>query len=352
MADSRDIIRERILTNVNDKYDKLTGSLTWELSQGLGIELESQYIEIDDALEQKFAGTADFENLKVISYERGIDWKDATKASGIVKINGMPNAKILIGYVVASELNEYVVTEENIIGLDGIALAKVECSVGGIAGNTPINTIIKFPKTYVGLNSVTNETALTNGYEEESRDTLLQRYYNEVRRPSTSGNAYHYQKWAESVSGVGAVKVKPLWSGNGTVKVVILDRNKAIATNELIIQVHDYIETVRPIGASVTVTTVENMPINISCKVTLKADYTLQQVTAIATTKLNNYFKEVTFVDQYVYYAKIGNILFNTEGIADIDYNLFTVNGSDVNINLIDSNIKTQIPTLGTLLLS
>jgi uncharacterized phage protein gp47/JayE len=352
MADSRDIIRERILTSVNDIYDKSTGSLTWELSQGLGLELESKYIEIDDSLEQKFAGTADFENLKVIAYERGIDWKPATKASGIVKITGMNGSVIKEGDLVGSELNEYVITETKTIGISGFENVNVECTVLGSQGNTLANTINRFPKTLVGLNLVTNELAFTNGYSEETREELLQRYYNEVRRPATSGNAYHYQKWAESVTGVGMVKVKPIWNGAGTVKVLVIDRNKELATTELIQDVATYIETVRPIGASVTVSTGDKLTVNVSARISVKNDFTIDQVTTSITNSLKQYFKDITFVDLYVFYAKIGNIIFNTAGVADIDYNLLLINGLNKNIGLVDSNVKTEVPTLGTLTLT
>jgi len=349
MADNRDTIRERLFNEIDNKYDKSTGSLVWEQGQGLAIELENQYVIADDALAQSFAGTADFEHLKIKAYEHGVDWKDATKASGIVRMTGSIGKVIPVGTLVASELNQYVVTEQNTIGTDGIALVKVECITAGVTGNTPANTITIFPKTIAGLNIVTNTDAFNNGYNEESRDDLLARYYLTIRQPATSGNAYHYRQWALEIDGVGDAKIKLIWEGGGTVKVVIIDRNKTVASSELISDVATYIESVRPIGATVTVVSAEELVIDVNCLLTIKEGYTLEQVKTNIQNGFNQYFKDVAFVEEKIIYAKMGNIVYDTEGVSDLDYASFTLNGMNANILLEDNNTKTQIPKLGTL---
>jgi uncharacterized phage protein gp47/JayE len=349
MSETADTIRADILSYIDSKYDSLPGSLVFEISQGLAQTLESKYVEAEDALQQKFAGTADFDNLKVIAYERGVDWKDATAAHGLVTIVGVVGTVIPIGTAVANTTNEYLTTAEATIGTDGTVSVAVSCFTLGLNGNTAIGTITIFPKTISGLNTVTNPIAFANGYAAETRDELLARYYAEIRTPATSGNAYHYQKWALSISGVGSVKVKPLWNGNGTVKVVIITSNKEIATIELINQVAAYIETVRPIGPQITVTTAETLAINVSCKISLETDYTLADVKAAITANIQSHFKEITFDKTSVYYAKVGNIIFDTAGVTNIDYSAFTLNGASTDVTLIDNNIKTQIPILGTI---
>lgn len=62
--------------------------------------------------------------------------------------------------------------------------------------------------------------------DQETDDELRARYYIKIQTPATSGNAYHYRLWSKEVSGVGDAKVYPLWNGNGTVKVLIIDSNK------------------------------------------------------------------------------------------------------------------------------
>lgn len=350
MSETRDTIRERMVANLDNKYDKLPGTFTWETYQAMAIELENTGILIEDGVDQAFAGTADLEHLKVMAFEdRGIEYKDATYASGVVKITGTVGANIAVGTLVASQLSQYAVTEATVIGIDGMAQVKVMCTEPGTIGNAPIGAINSFPLSIQGLNTVTNEIEFDNGYEEEGRDSLLQRYYLAIRQPGTSGNINHYIQWATSVTGVGGVKVKPLWNGNGTVKVVILDSNKAPANAQLITDVSAYIETQRPIGASVTVIAPTEFIIDASADITLKPDYTLEQVKEGIEANITAYFKESAFVDQTIYYAKVGNIIFNTLGVANLDYATFTLNGVKSDIILIDTNAETQIAKLGTL---
>lgn len=349
MADNRDIIRDRILSNIDVKYDRNLGTYNYEIAQSLGLELENKYIVLEDSVNQKFAGTADFDNLKVIAFEKGVNWKPATSATGIVKIGGNIGATMNIGDRVANELNEYEATETKVIDSTGFANVNVKCVNPGIVGNTPVNTIIIFPKTLLGINTVTNELAFTNGYEEESREELLKRYYETIRRPATSGNVYHYEQWCKSVDGVGDVKVKPIWNGGGTVKCVIIDRNKQPASQELITKTSEYIETQRPIGAGVTVVAPSVLNINVVCSIQVKKDYTLEQAKTSIQNNLEQYFKDITFVDNNIYYAKIGSIIFDSDGVNNIDYTTLTINNAKNDIILIDTNANTQIPALGTL---
>lgn len=353
MAENRDVIRERMLSNLEDKYDKLPGTWTWEVYQSAALEEETLGILLEDGLNQAFAGTADIEHLKVMAYEdRGILYKDATFSTGIVSVTGTPNAKVNLGDLFANDLLQYAATETKILDSTGMANVNIQCVTAGSVGNTPIGSIRRFPKSLQGINTVTNKAALDNGYDEEGRDSLLKRYYLEIREPATSGNVNHYKQWTLSVEGVGDVKVKPLWNGNGTVKVVIIDSNRGVASQELITKTYNYIETQRPIGASVTVVSATELVINISAKVTIRADYTQQQVKESITKNIQQYFVETSFIENTIYYAKVGAIILNTEGVQNLDYSQFKLNNATQDITLVDTNQETQIAKLGTLTLS
>lgn len=353
MAETRDITRERMLSNLDDKYNKLPGSWSWETYQATSIELENLQIQLDNGLNQAFAGTADLEHLKVMAFEdRGIIYKDATFASGVVKVTGTPGAIVNIGDLFANSLVQYKALEAKTLDLTGVANVNIECLTAGSIGNTTPASIVFFPRTLTGINTVTNELAITNGYEEEGRTSLLERYYLEIQKPATSGNINHYIQWAKSVTGVGEVKVKPLWSGGGTVKVIILDNNKNVANQDLINSVKTYIETQRPIGANVTVTTATELTININAKISLKQDYTLDQAKADIQNNIIKYFKDSAFLNQTIYYAQLGNIIFNSEGVANLDYSTFTLNNAKNDIILLDNNQDTQIAKLGILTIS
>lgn len=140
------------------------------------------------------------------------------------------------------------------------------CVFAGNVGNVKIGEINRFPVTLPGLAAVENTEAFEDGYPPESDVDLLERYIEKVSHPTASGNIYHYIEWAKEVSGVGDVRVIPLWNGNGTVKVVIVDSDNQPAGDDLIRKVKEHIEEQRPIDADVTVVNATALKINISVK--------------------------------------------------------------------------------------
>lgn len=75
--------------------------------------------------------------------------------------------------------------------------------------------------------------------------------------PAISGNIAHYIQWAKEIPGVHKVKVFDLARGNGTVDVVLIADDNEPAPESLIADVAEYIESQRPIGADVLVTSAE-----------------------------------------------------------------------------------------------
>ena len=218
-------------------------------------------------------------------------------------------------------------TEEQIIGASGSVEIQIESENTGKIYNLPKNTINKFPITIPNLNEVNNLKETVDGYDGETDDELRERYYFKVRAPVTSGNIYHYKKWAMEVEGVGGVKVFPLWNGNGTVKVVVVNSDIGEADATLLKRVRDYLEEVRPIGATVTVNSA------VGKAITLNAN-------------IKEYFKKVGFKQDYVSYAQIGNIILNVQGV--VDYDNLLLNSKAINVQL----TAEEIPKLSTVTLT
>lgn len=338
MSETRETIQERMLSNIGDEYDKSQGSFFYDATAPVAIELEKADSKADSIPDYGFADTATGIFLDKKANERGLTRKLATKASGIVKITGVVGSAISASKMVASDSVNYVFMESNVVPASGSINVPVQCEKYGIVGNVPVGAIKYFPETLEGLQTVTNEVAFSNGYEEETDEELRERYYTKVRTPATSGNKYHYLNWAKEVTGVGDAKIIPLWNGNGTVKVIIINSNKRAADAALITAVSEYIEENRPIGATATVVSATEKPINII--VTLVIDtqnYTIDQVKAWIETNLTNYFKSIAFVETYVSYAKIGNVIFDSPGV--IDYSNLTINGGTANILIAETEV-------------
>lgn len=345
MSMSKEELRTRMLEEISNDYDKSEGSFFFDAISPVAIELEKSYRKQDGILSNAFASTAKGKYLDNKCAELGIIRKAATKAVGFVKIIGSAGATMRKGSLVATELVTFQTKESVTIDDSCIAEIMVECTESGTVGNVVSNTIKYFPITIEGILSVTNTEAFTSGYDAETDEILRQRYYDKVNTPATSGNSAHYKQWAKAVNGVGSAKIFPTWNGPGTVKVVICDRNKRAADTELIKNTSEYIKTQRPIGATVTVESVQEKTIDVSASVVLANGAIIEQVKSDFENSLEDYFKEIALTNKYVSYAKIGSLLYGIYGVTD--YLNLKINKGVKNINL----SEVELPVVGMVVL-
>lgn len=257
----------------------------------------------------------------MLAEQQGVARKNATTAIGKITVIGQARARIIAGSLFATADGvKFYTTADAEVGSDGTVDIDIVAGNAGNAGNVGAGTINQIPMSIPNITSVSNQKATYNGFEEENDAELLQRYLLKVRTPATSGNRYHYQQWALSVDGVGQCKVIPLKFGPGTVEIIIINSDNATASKETIDAVFNYIETVRPIGATVTVTSPAPLAINIAADIEGTAD-------AVAIKKaVNTYFKAGGFDLKKVTLAQIGRILMNIGTITD--YDNLTLNGA------------------------
>ena len=326
-----------MLASVDNGYDKSTGSFPYDMLAPAAIEAARLYERADFIERMGFVDTSEGKFLDWICGEQNVIRKRAVAATGFVMLTGEPGRAIQTGMLVASSRMQFIVSSDAIIGANGTATVPVTAESGGAAGNAPAETITIYPMTISGLYAVTNSTATTGGYDEETDDELRERYYIKVRAPATSGNEYHYMQWALEVTGVGGAKIYPLWAGNGTVKVVIIDSNKKSASPAVVSDTSAHIEKLRPIGATVTVASAAEVAINIAADVTLADGYTLQDVTDAFDDALTGYLKTLAFKKNMVSYAILGGLMLDTPGITD--YGELTVNGGMSNVPIGDTEV-------------
>jgi len=163
--------------------------------------------------------------------------------------------------------------------------------------------------------------------------------------PITSGNIYHYKKWALEVTGVGNARVVSLWNGDNTVKVIIIDANSQPANSTLINAVQTHIDPSgngrgqgqAPCGAYCTVVSATALNLAITANVVYLAGMTKADVDLAINTNIINYLKSIAFNQTYVSYAKIGDLILNTTGVTD--YNNLLVNSSNANVAISDSQV-------------
>lgn len=287
---------------------KIEGTFEYDMLASNSIEFGKTEVELEQLYKAAFADTSWGDYLTMIAEEFGVIRRAATKATGVVTVTG--KGLLPAGSIFTTSEGTKFVTQEA-VRFDGAADVAVEASTAGESGNVKANTITTIPMSIPGMTAVTNTTATEGGYDEEDDETLLKRYLEKVRLPATSGNKYEYYEWAKSVSGVGDARVLSLWNGPGTVKVIIVDADMQVAPASLIKAVADYIETVRPIGATVTVTSPTPIPVT----VTVKVDGILDKEQFVKD--VNAYVAKRGMDLRSLSYARCIDILLNQTNVAD-----------------------------------
>lgn len=313
-----------ILTELQDASEieasKIEGTFENDVLASNSLEFEKVEVELEQAYKAAFAQTAWGEYLDLRAKEHGIFRKQAVKASGTVTVTGTGTVPLESVFQTPAGI---VFHTTKAVAITGSGDIPIECATGGEIGNVDANTITIIPMSIPGISSVTNPQATHDGFDEEDDASLYNRLIFKVRQPVTSGNKNEYIQWATSVTGVGKCVVLPLWNGNGTVKVLITDANGDPASTDLQEKVAAYIESVRPIGATVTVAA----PTIFAVKVALKPlDSKSANATAIQNT-INDYFGSHQFDNIRITCAMIGKMILENESCGVTDYESLTING-------------------------
>lgn len=346
-------VHKRMIDNAPENISTVEGDLFWDNTRPVAKEMARvKNISMLSLLRSRFAQTAIGDDLDLVGEEDGILRKQEDFAIQLIKFTGISGTPISKGSIITTVGTEDQVsiefeTQEEIkIDTTGVTTVKATCLIAGIIGNVAIGNISVLAKSINGVQAVSNIEIVQKGVEKESDDDYRYRILLKARTPATSGNVYHYMNWALEVTGVGAVKVKPLWdknnglNGNGSVKVVIADSERHSVTSGLITNTFNHIEEVRPIGATVTVVSAAEKAINITANIKLADGFTIQQVQATFIELLTEYLKSIAFNATYVSINRLGNLFFDTIGV--LDYSDFKINGAVGNIVLTDEEIAVS----------
>lgn len=332
--------QETILTELQTASavdaSKIEGTFEYDVLSSNSIEFAKVEVELEQLCKAAFADTSWGDYLTMRAEEAGVIRKAAVKAIGTVTVSG--NGALPAGSTFATSDGTQFVTDAAVVIAKSGDVA-VTAVTAGSTGNTAAGTITLIPMSIPGITAVANAAATHDGYDEETDTDLLSRYLLHVRTPGTSGNKYHYIEWATSVDGVGTAKVIPLWAGPGTVKVIIVDSNFETASDTLIKNVAAYIESVRPIGATVTVVSAAPKAISISAAIvgsidenTFKAELQSYLMT-LEKQALNS-------TSSYISIAKLGSFIL-TAGASD--YSDLLLNGEAKNVTL----SAEELPSIG-----
>ncbi|MEY8339070.1 baseplate J/gp47 family protein [Lachnospiraceae bacterium 62-35] len=369
-------IQRAMLSQVSDDVDKRQGSMI-QTAIGPGAwYLEGMYMLLDQVQRNSGINTAVGQSLDNITQGRGIVRKAATFAvrqgsfnipipagSAFKTINGADSVIFISGDMISQEGEKHIY--------------QMTCRTAGMIGNSYTGSIL--PITAVaGLTTASIGAVMIPGTEEETDNALRERYLQSFETANFGGNIASYRNEILSIEGVGAVQVYPAWKGGGTVLCSILSSQLTPASDGLVEKVQNIICPLEngtgkpsasgygmaPIGAAVTITTAENLTLNISCKIQFaaKVQAGLEMYQKKIEEKIKEYLQTVCQTwgsavksqkIEYIVTVYVSHIVAAILTIPDIiNVTDVTINGSEDDLILTETSALQQIPSLGTVIIN
>lgn len=343
-----DTIQARMMNNLPVDISDMPADFPYDFTMPTAIEISRliQY-NLTRTLMLMFPMWAWGEWLDLHGVSAKVTRKQASRASGHVTVTGTPGTVIEEGTVFCTEGTtdvepiEFATTAKEIIPESGMVDIAVASVMAGAAYNVTRNTVILQKQANKNIASVTNENPIRGGTDEEDDDTYRERILEKLRSAEVSfvGCDADYVRWAKEVSGVGSAVVKPEWKGPGTVKVVIADPEGRAVGEETLQAVEDYIVSSKdrsrrlaPIGASVTISTVQDMSVTYKAILKLEDDYSIDNIKEAFLAGLKSYYKTAKNNSE-IRYTVVAALLSNTDGV--VDFSDFMINSDTNNITVV-----------------
>ena len=379
-------ILERMISRVPNSFDKREGSIIYDALAPAALELQRIYIELNSILSDSYGDTASREYLILRCKERGVIPEQASKA--ILRGKFTPSGINVIGKRFnVNELNYVVIRALT----DSDGGYEVQCETPGTIGNRMLGMMI--PIEYIqGLETAELTEVLIPGEDDETTDNLRKRYFDSFKESAFGGNVKDYINKVNTISGVGAAKVKRVWNDDinpleliptqkvvdwangvgmksdpevsrwltaaisagkekkltvgGTVLLTILGSDFNVASNQLIQTVQQEIDPtdapgegygLAPIGHIVNVKSARGVEISVKTEITFETGYSWSNLRNAIEEAIKGYLLELckswaSTSSLVVRIAQIETRLLQIKGIVDIGNT--TINGVDKNLTL------------------
>lgn len=327
----------------NPDLDVREGSIIYTALAPIALELETTYREMDMINEETFLETASKEYLVKHGDQMGVGINEATYGH----FEGEFDVAVEIGSRFNLDEFNYAVIDKLSDPTENNPRYRFElaCETSGAEPNDKFGSLT--PITYVAnLGYAELTKVLIYGEDEEETEAYRYRLQVHAKNPPINGNLSQYNEWLDDYDGIGKYRVTPCWNGANTVKVTILDSNNERASDELVNQLQEYLDPdcrgmgdgQAPIGAIVTVDTVEEVPVVVYCDLVLKDGYSSPIGVQDA---VNNYLKSIVLNKTTIAYMPISAEIYNAESVEDISGLTIVVDGT-----IMDASSDVFIPSV------
>lgn len=365
---------ESALSRVPNTIDKREGSIIYDALAPACYELSEYYMRLRRLLQDTFAETANGQYLDLRIAEQGIKRFEATAAikKGVFETESGTPLAIEIGSrfstITDRESLNYIVTAPyEVEGQIVPGNYQLTCETTGTVGNAYVGNIM--PISYIqGLSSAVITDLIVPARDIETDDDLRARYFLALKDKPFGGNIAQYVETLKNIEGVGEVQIYPVWDGGGTVKCSVIDASFNIITNDFINIIQEQLDPTPqgtglglvPIGHVVTITTPEELTINIAANILLMSGYTKAQVEQPIKEALEAYILELRKAwgtandfNQYilgVYISRINAAILNVAGVSNVTG--ITINSLPNDLNLVETAERQELPILGVVTLN
>ena len=210
-----DYIMNRMLESVPDTVDKREGSIIYDALSPAAAELVKCYMELDVVMDETFVDTASLQYLMLRCKERGVAIQGET-AAVIEGVFTPSSVELTAGLRFNCDEVNYTITEKISVGH-----YKLEAETLGTVGNKYPGLLLPI-QTVNGLETAQIAAVLIPAEDGDTTDTLREKYYASIDGEAFGGNVADYREKVNAITGVGGVKVYPVWNGGGTVKLTII----------------------------------------------------------------------------------------------------------------------------------
>ena len=373
-----DLLLQDMLDRIDPSLNKREGSLIRTSLAAAAWAIEGLYLNLAYVQNQAYGTSATGEYLDYKAAECGLSRKQATPAVRFARFNMAPpvGSRFSVKDTDASVyyyLSEACTNSPDTDYADTPYLGKVTCETAGNIGNVYSGSLASV--SYItGLTSAILLGTAVPGTDQETDDSLRDRWRNAVGAINFGGNITAYRNFLLAQDGVGAVQVYPVWNGAGTVLCSVVDSDFAPITATKIAELQELLcppegsgtspsnkgYGMAPIGAVATVTTAQlyNIAISASVRIAANSGKTLQEVQDEATVLITKYIKQmcqtwgqmgswnIASYSTTIYINKIIGILNNIDGVEVASNVLINNSSSDVTITQTAALNGQYVPNL------